>query len=115
MYRYHDPKTVKIPKDKVKSVEVIFDGGENPGYSVAIVDWEGTKGIGMRWNINNREWEDSEKQNGNKICIGEPNSRGYATWFMLPKDFLKRLTILEDDEFKKVIEKAIKQLDSVDK
>jgi len=58
----------------------------------AIVDWENHKGISIRWSITNQEWDDDEKKNGNKLCIGEPSSRGYPTWFMLPNDFfLKKI------------------------
>jgi len=109
MYRTKDPATVLSPKDCIQSVEVIFDGKDNPTYSVAIVEWQGIKKIGVRWNINQREWSDQSKQNG-KECLGEPNSRGYATWFMLPEGLVDSL--IKNDELGEKIKVALEELRS---
>ncbi len=92
MYKYHDPSTVLSPQNRVDEVTTIFDGGINNGaFSIAKVIWEGQATIAIRWNLTDGEWDDQDKIAGNKICIGEPNSRGYATWFILPNPFLQAM------------------------
>ena len=44
--------------------------------------------IGIRWNIAYSEWDDYRKQNGQDECIGNPQSRGIPTWFVLPDDMM---------------------------
>lgn len=89
---YHRPATVLSPRDCVSDVQVIFDGGTGSNrYSVAELKWRGRPCIGIRWNITERELNDPAKVNNTKTCIGEPNSRGYATWFILPDGFLEAL------------------------
>ena len=69
---YVEPQTVRAPKASVRSVEVLYDQG--PGeWSVARIDWEGSECIGMRWN------------GGEGPGIGNPQSRGNATWFIVPQ------------------------------
>ena len=34
------------------------------------------------------EWDDYRKQNGQDECIGNPQSRGIPTWFVLPDDMM---------------------------
>lgn len=93
MYKHHKAASVLSPKDCISNVKPLYDGGANPGeFSVAIVDWNGDSCIGVRWNITEREIDDDEKINGKKTCVGEPNSRGYPTWFILPNDLLIDLT-----------------------
>jgi hypothetical protein len=92
MYRYHDPATVLSPQDCIDSVTTIYDGGvDNGAFAIAKVIWQGTPKIAIRWNITEREWNDPNKANGSTVCVGEPNSRGYATWFILPNDFILAL------------------------
>lgn len=89
---HHPANTVVSPRDCVKNVVPIYDGGPNYGeYSVAILEWNGNPCIGIRWNITERELNNPDKVSGKVICVGEPNSRGYATWFILPDDFLRDL------------------------
>jgi hypothetical protein len=91
-YDYHKPEGVKSPQDCIDSVVKIFDGDtENGAFSLAKITWEGTDCIGIRWNVTQREWNDPNKKNGSKKCVGEPNSRGYPTWFILPDDFIESL------------------------
>jgi hypothetical protein len=82
---YHDPKTVSSPKNKVSSVEIVFDKGPvELSWSVARLIWEGSPAIGIRWN-------------GDSINrIGTPQSRGNPAWFIVP------------DELKEAILKAAK-------
>jgi hypothetical protein len=70
---YVEPATVWAPKAAIRSVEVLYNRG--PGeWSVARVVWEGREKIGIRWN------------GGNGPGIGNPQSRGNATWFILPEE-----------------------------
>lgn len=89
--KYKNPQTVASPQDLIKNVQVIFDGGDGlngtQGYSIAILeDHEGKFSIGMRWNVSHRECDDTDKSNNVTECVGNPQSRGYSTWFILPKD-----------------------------
>ncbi|MBI1740713.1 MAG: hypothetical protein HY233_08220 [Acidobacteriales bacterium] len=70
---YVEPVTVWAPKTSVRSLEVLYNTGCN-GWSVARVDWEGKESIGIRWN------------GGDGPGIGNPQSRGNATWFILPDE-----------------------------
>ena len=53
-----------------------------------IIKWENTYKLGIRWNIAYSEWDDYRKQNGQDECIGNPQSRGIPTWFVLPDDMM---------------------------
>ena len=64
------------------------DGKDDPAYSLAIIKWENTYKLGIRWNIAYSEWDDYRKQNGQDECIGNPQSRGIPTWFVLPDDMM---------------------------
>lgn len=99
--RYHDPSTVLSPRDMVSNVRVIFDGGNN-SFSLATIEWDGTDCLAMRWNIALREWDDPEKINNNRICVGMPSSRGYPVWFILPDS--------SDKKYNKLIEILAKNL-----
>ena len=72
---YHDPKTVLSPKDRVKSVEVVFDAGPvDASWSVARLNWDDSPVVGIRWNGD---------QTSTK---GLPQARGNPAWFILPED-----------------------------
>jgi len=102
-FKYKDPKTVISPKPNVKNIIVLHDGGNKPGsYSVAKLKWNGRDVIGVRWNINENEPFDPAKVSGAEDCIGEPNSRGYATWFILPDDLLQ--TLIKGEKFASLIQ-----------
>jgi hypothetical protein len=70
---YHDPSTVLSPKDRVKSVEVIYDAGPVEGsWSVARLKWDDETKVGIRWN-------------GDAVSSkGLPQARGNPAWFVLP-------------------------------
>jgi|ERR1039458_2460183 hypothetical protein len=71
---YVEPATVRAPRALIRSVEVLYNKG--PGeWSVARVTWEDRERIGIRWN-------GGEDGPG----IGNPQSRGNATWFILPDE-----------------------------
>jgi hypothetical protein len=74
---YIEPATVLAPKTSVRSVEILYSTG-NGGWAVARVGWEGLERVGIRWN-------GAEDGPG----IGNPQSRGNATWFILPEELDK--------------------------
>lgn len=72
---YQDPGKVLSPKNRVRSVKVIFDKGPVDGsWSVAEIDWDDSKAVGIRYN------GDSNSH------IGLPQSRGNPAWFVLPSE-----------------------------
>jgi hypothetical protein len=86
MKKYINPKDVTSPKDAVKSVEVLYDDPNS--IAIAKIKWFDHFVIGIRWNASYRELEDQDKASGKKICVGNPVSRGFPTWFILPKEIV---------------------------
>ncbi len=81
---YNRPEHVRSPRRYTKNITPLYDGGEE-GFSIAILeDSNGYKNIGIRWNVSEKEWEDSRKTKEGKSCVGMPQSRGYSVWFILP-------------------------------
>src|ERR1051325_1200308 len=76
LYHAHmvDPQTVQSPKRHLVLVSVIVNTGED-GYSVALIRWDGEPHLAMRWN------------GGAENPLGNPQSRGLPTWFVIPEDF----------------------------
>lgn len=71
--RYVPPQEVLSPKSKVGGIlEVIHDPGEGR-MSVARIIWDGEEVIATRWNGNDAQ------------PLGNPVSRGHATWFVVDK------------------------------
>ncbi|MGL5681683.1 MAG: hypothetical protein ACRDDZ_01345 [Marinifilaceae bacterium] len=103
MLIYKNPQLVNSPKGHIEVVEIIYDGGIDPGYSIAIVKWDGNPAIAMRWNISQNESNDIQKINGKAECIGNPQSRGVATWFVLP----------QDEEYINLLQKALIRLNEI--
>ena len=83
--RYKPPIDVTSPRDFVRNVQVLFDGGAE-SFSVARLEWKEGTCIGIRWNIARREWDDPSKQSDERQCVGMPSSRGYPVWFILPNE-----------------------------
>jgi hypothetical protein len=75
---YVEPVTVWAPKTSVRSLEILYNTGPN-GWSVARIDWEGKESIGIRWN------------GGDGSGIGNPQSRGNATWFIIPQELQQEI------------------------
>lgn len=70
---YVDPNLVKSPKGRVDDLHVLHDSGEG-GFSIAEMTWDGKPGaVGARWN------------GGDGEGMGNPQSRGIPTWFILPE------------------------------
>lgn len=81
---YNHPEQVRSPRGYAKHITPLYDGGEE-GFSIAILeDSNGYKNIGIRWNVSEKEWEDSRKTEEGMMCVGMPQSRGYSVWFILP-------------------------------
>lgn len=91
-YRINHPLSVLSPKKNVKNVTLLYNGGPLPGgYSIAKLQWNGKDVIGVRWYISENEVHYTDKISGKKVCLGEPNSRGYSTWFILPDNLISKL------------------------
>ena len=69
---YVDPKSVASPRAHWKLIDVLYNGGEDDA-ALAIGEWDGERRLAMRWN-------GAETRAG----LGNPQSRGLPTWFMLP-------------------------------
>jgi predicted membrane-bound dolichyl-phosphate-mannose-protein mannosyltransferase len=67
---------VTSPQESWHLIKVIYDAGEG-NIAVAYGEWENESVIAIRWNGTN------EPNKG----LGNPQSSGHPTWFILPKDF----------------------------
>jgi hypothetical protein len=71
---YVDPTTVLSPRNRLRSVDVLYNSGPGPdSWSVALLDFDGDECLGIRWNGNDDE-----------PGIGNPQSRARPTWFVVP-------------------------------
>ena len=73
-------------------IQVLFDGGERDS-SLAIGRWDNKPVLAMRWN------GDDENP------IGNPQSRGLPTWFIVPDQHWRQ--ILESEPFKSIHSDAV--------
>jgi hypothetical protein len=71
---YIEPTTVLAPRASVRFVQILHSTGDG-GWSIARVGWEGSERLGVRWN-----------GAADGPGIGNPQSRGNATWFILPEE-----------------------------
>lgn len=65
------PEDVIYPRKRVNDVKVLYTD-ETDNFSIASVLWNDNKRIAIRWN-------------GSGDSLGYPQSRGKATWFILPQ------------------------------
>jgi len=65
-------------------VEILYNSGPG-GWSVARVNWEEEDRIGIRWN------------GADGPGVGNPQSRGNATWFILPDELQEVILNRIDD------------------
>ena len=74
---YVDPITVVSPRNRLRSVEVLYNSGPGPeeSWSVALLDFDGDECLGIRWNGND-----------GKPGVGNPQSRAKPTWFVVPEE-----------------------------
>ena len=74
---YVEPQDVRSPKNRWRLRRVLYDGREG-GWSAAEGQWDSeglwTEVLAIRWNGS----EGAE--------IGNPQSRGLATWFIVPDE-----------------------------
>jgi|SRR5208282_468896 hypothetical protein len=84
---YIEPATVWAPRASIRSVQILYNSrpGGPGGWSVASIDWEGSPALGIRWN------------GGEGSGIGNPQSRGNATWFILPDELQEVILNKIDD------------------
>jgi hypothetical protein len=71
------PELVLSPKGRLKELKVVYNGGKS-SWSLARMLWDGKKAVGIRWNGGSED-----------KCfpgIGNPQSRGVPTWFILPEE-----------------------------
>ncbi len=76
---YRKPGDVDSPKSHWLQHRALHDGGEFD-WAAAEGQWKGENGwedcLAIRWNGGNGTGEE----------IGNPQSRGYSTWFIVPPD-----------------------------
>jgi hypothetical protein len=87
--RYIPPSEVVSPRQHWSLIAVLHDGG--PGDSaLAIGRWDNQPVLAMRWNGNDKD-----------SPIGNPQSRGLPTWFIVPDRHVKgTLEFLSKDKDK---------------
>ena len=75
---YIEPRTVVSPRNMWKFIEVLRLGEDNidgdDDATLAIGEWDGDRVLAIRWNGTN------DDESG----VGNPQSRGLPTWFILP-------------------------------
>jgi hypothetical protein len=82
---YQDPNLDKSPKGAITHLRVIYDGGEQmadadddwSGWSIAELEWYEQPTLVCRWN--------GSAENDGVSEIGNPQSRGNPTWFIIPR------------------------------
>jgi hypothetical protein len=73
---YVDPNTVQSPRGLVEDIHVVYDKGPTElSWSIAQLKWDKRPAVGIRWN------GDVDKPGS-----GQPQSRGNATWFIVPDE-----------------------------
>lgn len=85
MANYVKPDEVLSPKRRWQLFHVLFDGGDrnhqrvppNSTVSLAIGRWDGRPALAMRWNGTNDD------------RLGNPQSRGLPTWFIVPDQYVQ--------------------------
>jgi hypothetical protein len=77
------PEDVRSPKERVGDVRVLYTNKEE-GWSIAEIQWRADRTSEWRWRVGMR-W------NGSNDEIGNPQSRGQPTWFMLPDGEISRM------------------------
>ena len=92
---YIKAKDVISPKKRWYLFEVILDGGEG-NCAYALGEWDGERRIGFRWN--------GTEENP----LGNPQSRGLATWTMLDLDLHKAVIALLPNDDKPMAKKFLR-------
>jgi len=71
--RFTNPESVLSPKGSVSDLRVLLNTAEG-GWALAAMKWDGVDSLGIRWN--------GHADNP----IGNPQSRGIPTWFVIPEE-----------------------------
>lgn len=101
---YIKPETVISPKDKISSdIIVLYDGGEWE-WSLGLFCYARDYCLGARWN--------GSQSPGSPERLGNPQSRGYATWFVIPAELAAHLI---QDKGLDIIEKGLEKLSEKDR
>jgi hypothetical protein len=92
MDSYIKPTDVHAPKRHWSLIHVLFDGGEATAAnlsasSLAIGRWDNKPVLAMRWNGNEEN------------PLGNPQSRGLPTWFVVPEQHWKQILQTEHYRF----------------
>jgi len=95
---YVDPNTVQSPRGSVEDIHVVYDKGPTElSWSIAQLKWNNEPAVGIRWN-----------GDVNKPGSGQPQSRGNATWFIVPSEIADALVEtakrLSKDEHRTLLE-----------
>ena len=81
---------VRSPRAQWTLIQVLIDQGEsdeNQGrWSLAVGEWDGQRRLAARWNGTDER------------PAGNPQSRGIATWFVMPPEFEKPLMAIVPPE-----------------
>lgn len=72
-----DPKEVVSPKDQWTLIDVLVERGgpDENWWALALGKWNGVPCLAARWS-----------GAGSPESMGNPQSRGYPTWFILPDE-----------------------------
>lgn len=70
---YQNPRSVDSPQRRWKLIDILHNGGDGDA-ALAIGHWDGQPVLAARWNGSNAD-----------TGIGNPQSRGIPTWFVLPE------------------------------
>jgi len=80
---YVKPDDVTSPQDSWSLNCVFYDEGEG-GIAIAFGEWDGEPVLAIRWNGTNELHKE----------LGNPQSSGHATWFILPPELA--ITIVKE-------------------
>ena len=94
---YIHPEMVVSPKNAVSDLQIVYDGKEG-SWSLATLKWNERSAVGIRWNGGSSDTRFPG--------IGNPQSRGVPTWFILPDD-------LQDIALKKAKELATTEVSTI--
>lgn len=88
-----NPEDVVHPKPQVREVNVLINKGIG-SFSIATLMWNNSLRIAIRWN-------------GDNESIGQPQSCGYPTWFIIPKEIaLSYAESIGNIEMKTIMERV---------
>ena len=71
------PDLVRSPKERIRELRVIYTNREER-WSIAEIDWYHRNDDEWRWRVGIR-WDGEEDE------LGNPQSSGHPTWFILPE------------------------------